>query len=269
MIQEDAEAKGINLTEKGKKYPRDAKIRVTASFLAKYPAAGTDISSNNWERTLSVARGGVSVNKEKGGAVTTTYKATKKAVTNGKNGKGLVETFTDGEDGATRCCEKFHKSAPRVALYAEALGLGFTKSEAYEVLDDVMPAEEAMELALEVCGQDEDLSKLESTDAATLVRELAEYEIDDESMEDDADETDKENCITIFQSQACDIKCKLFMAHKCIQKGIAFTEKRIDKEWGKDYTALIIPVSILVVRSVYLFIYHIHHMLITTFVCLA
>lgn len=245
MIQDDANANGINLTEPGKLYPCDAKERVTASFLEKYPTAGTGISKANWKRTLCVARGGAIVapkaNSGEAGTISTDYKNTKQAITNGRDGEGFVKTFTDGEDGAKRCCEKFHKSAARVELYVEACGLGFTKLEAFEVLNDVMPAEEAMKRAVEVCGQDEDLSKLKSTDAATLVRELAAYEIDEKSMEDDADETDKENCITIFQSQACDIECKLFMAAKCIQKDIAFTEKRIDREFDTDYTALIIP----------------------------
>ena len=198
-------------------------------------------------------------NSGEAGAISTDYKQTKLAITNGKDGKGFAETFTDGEDGAKRCCEKFQESAARVELYVEAVSLGFNKSEAYNVLDDVMPAEEAMELALDILGQDEDLSQLESKDAATLVRELADYEINEESMEDDADETDKENCITIFQSQACDIKCKLFVAYRCLQKGIAFTEERIDREFGTDYTALIIPVSIRVVCSIFYIWYHIHH----------
>lgn len=258
IIQDDAKKNGINLTEQGKQYPGDAKERVKARFLKECPGAGMDISRNNWQNTLSVARGGVVVqersNTSRAGAICATYKNTKFAITKGKDGNGFVKTFKDGVDGAKRCCEKFHKSAARVGLYVEALGLGFNKSEAYEVLDDVMPAEEAMKRALEICGQDEDLSKLESTDAATLVRELADYKFHEESMEDDADEEDKENCITIFQSQTCDIKCKLFMAAKCIQTDIAFTEKRIDKEWETDYTALIIPVSALGVCSIYLYI---------------
>jgi len=251
MIQEDAMKKGINLTAQGKQYPYDAKVRVKERFLKECPGAGTDISKDNWNRTLCVARGGIATKLKDsnkagtGDVISTDYKNTKKAVTKGMNGKGFVETFTDGEDGAKRCCEKFQKSAPHVELYAEARGLGFDKFEAYEVLDDVMPAEEAMKRAVEVCGQDEDLSKLESTDAATLVRELADYKIHEESMEDDADKEDKRNCIRIFQSQTCDMKCKLFMAAKCIQKDIAVIEERIDKELEADYTALIIPVSIL------------------------
>jgi len=243
MIQEDAKKNRINLTEQGKLYPSDAKERVKARFLKECPAAGTDITYNNWKISLSVARGGVSIY---GGAITTTYKNTNFALFKGKDGKGIVQTFQDGAAGAKRCCEKFQESAAHVAAYAEALSLGFNKLEAYNVLDDVMSAETAMEVALDVCEQIGDLSDLESKDAATLVRELKEEEFDEELI-DNADEEDRGNFVRILQSQACSVKCKLFMAWQCIKKGIAFTEERVNKELeegNQDYTALILAVSI-------------------------